>query len=631
MAGVLEYALSLKTAGFDGPLKQSEANLRGLDKSAGGAGSSLGGLAAGFTGATAVVGAFAVATAGALSVLQSYAEFDGLVRGLKTIEGTAADTQARLTLLRDVAKLPGLGFEEAVRGDIRLRAVGLSAQQSENILRSFGNAIATVGGGKAELDGVILALGQIQSKGKISTEEINQLAERVPQVRAAIKDAFGTSDIEALGKSTLTTTQFIDGLTESIGKLPKVTGGAQNTLDNYNDSWKQLKTTSAEFAVGISSTWIDSVSGAFQQASRDLNAFKEFFGVVTPGLGGTDGAGKDIQEYRKKKADKLALDEAAAAAERAVATANEAFWQAKGEERAENEKKLAEERTKIEAKQQKDILAAQEKVFAARLSEAANIERQIAALKSAGPSGAPAINGAKDLGVKSAIAERTAEIVTLEKRLAEVRAASASKEESTAKAAEAKAEAAAKEIATQSKASSLFEAEGALLEAKANKQTKLVATLERQAKVEALKLELMDKQGLAADEAAAAAEKRIALEERVAKPRKGVLDAAASAAARLARRSAGAIAYDERKNRTGGLGDSLGKFGDLGARLGKFGGLADRLSPDAAAAQLARGSSGADPGKSRREERKEAQKKAENPLLAAVNEIKAQLATLTTA
>jgi hypothetical protein len=55
------------------------------------------------------------------------------------------------------------------------------------------------------------------------------------------------------------------------------------------------------------------------------------------------------------------------------------------------------------------------------------------------------------------------------------------------------------------------------------------------------------------------------------------------------------------------------------------------LSPAAAAEKLERGSNAADPGKSRREEREQAKQKAENPLLAAVNEIKAQLATLTTA
>jgi tape measure domain-containing protein len=568
---------------------------------------------------------FGTATAAALSNLQSYAEFDGLVRGLKTIEGTAAGTQARLELLRDVAKLPGLGFEEAVRGDIRLRAVGLSAKQSESILRSFGNAIATVGGGKAELDGVILALGQIQSKGKISTEEINQLAERVPQVRDAIKDAIGTSDIEALGKSTLTTTQFIDGLTESLGKLPKVTGGAQNTLDNYNDSWKELTNSANEFAVGISSTWIDSVSGAFNQATRDLKALKDFFGVPTPGLGGEDGAGADIQAFRKKREEKAALAKAAADAQRAADLANEAFAKRLADERADYEKEVLEKRVEAEAEASKRIRRLREEGFAATLDPEADLRRRISEKKAEGPSDRKALEGTQDLLVKEQIFQRGTEILKLEKQLAELQAQRTAKAAAEAESAESKAESAAKESKARSTAKAAFELEGKILDAKAAKNTKLVESLERQAKVESLKLELMEKQGLAEKEAASAAEKRIALEERAANPkRRGVLDAAASAAARAGRRSAADVARDERRGGAGNNTDRLA-LADLERRRNR------PLSPAAAAEQLARGKGAADPGKTRREERAEAKQKASDPLLAAVRGIEELLETSATA
>jgi hypothetical protein len=182
------------------------------------------------------------------------------------------------------------------------------------------------------------------------------------------------------------------------------------------------------------------------------------------------------------------------------------------------------------------------------------------------------------------------------------------------------------------------------LEARANKQTKLVATLERQAKVEALKLDLMEQQGLAADDAAKAAEKRITLEERAAKPRRGLLDAAASAAARASRRSGADQAKGELRGSSGGNTDKLA-LADFNKRQSKSrGGNTERLaaadlarrnsrplSPAAAAERLSRGSAGADPGKSRREEREQAKQKAENPLLSAVNEIKDKLESITSA
>jgi tape measure domain-containing protein len=173
--------------------------------------------------------------AGATAVMAA-AELDSLTRGLTAVTGSAAKTSAQLARLQDVAKLPGLGFREAIRGSINLQAAGLSAATAERALRAFGNALATVGKGKADLDGVILALGQIQSKGKISAEEINQLAERVPQIRTAMQAAFGTADTERLGKAGLTATRFIEGLISQLEKLPQASGGAANAFENLSDA-----------------------------------------------------------------------------------------------------------------------------------------------------------------------------------------------------------------------------------------------------------------------------------------------------------------------------------------------------------------------------------------------------------
>ena len=175
---------------------------------------------------------------GALS-LRSAAQFDSLERGLRAVSKSAGDAEAQMARLRKVAELPGLGFREAVQGSINLQAAGLSAGTAERALRAFGNALATVGKGRAELDGVVLALSQIQSKGKISAEEINQLAERLPQIRVAIRDAFGTADTEAIQKLGVTSEQFIEKVIQQFEKLPPVTGGLANSFENLRDRAEQ--------------------------------------------------------------------------------------------------------------------------------------------------------------------------------------------------------------------------------------------------------------------------------------------------------------------------------------------------------------------------------------------------------
>lgn len=172
---------------------------------------------------------------GTLSV-RSATQLDSLRRGLTAVAGSSEEAERQLARLAEVAKLPGLGFREAIQGSIRLQAAGLSAELAEDALRGFGNALATVGAGKAELDAVSRALSQIASKGKISAEEINQIAEVVPQIRVVMEQAFGTSNSELLQKMGIDAETFVRKVTDELLKLEQVTGGPANAFENLSDA-----------------------------------------------------------------------------------------------------------------------------------------------------------------------------------------------------------------------------------------------------------------------------------------------------------------------------------------------------------------------------------------------------------
>lgn len=178
-----------------------------------------------------------------MAIYEATAEMDSLKRGLTAVMGSSSAAAAEMERLKEVAKLPGLGYQEAIRMSTSLQAAGMSAGMARNAMMAFGNALATVGKGKAELDGVGLALSQIMSKGKVSAEEINQIAERVPQIRVAMESAFGTASTEMIQKMGMTSGQFIRGVTDELGKLEKVTGGLRNGTENLSDAWFQFKAT----------------------------------------------------------------------------------------------------------------------------------------------------------------------------------------------------------------------------------------------------------------------------------------------------------------------------------------------------------------------------------------------------
>jgi tape measure domain-containing protein len=196
-------------------------------------------VARGFSGALGTIASggviFALASF-AKTALDADVKMDSLRRGLISVSGSAEIADAELKRLEESAKLPGLGFAEAVEGSVRLQAAGISADTARRALEGFGAALAEVGKGKADLDGVTLALSQIASKGKVSAEEINQLAERVPQIRVIMQEAFGTADTEVLQKAKIGSQQFIEEITERAHAHAKVMAGIRDDLDNTADT-----------------------------------------------------------------------------------------------------------------------------------------------------------------------------------------------------------------------------------------------------------------------------------------------------------------------------------------------------------------------------------------------------------
>ena len=228
MAGALDIGsifvkIGLKDDGFARGMKGAKSSMQEV----GAAASQLGGIMS--AAITAPMIGFSIA-AGRAGI-----QMDSLKRGLTAVTGSSAETEVQLKRLKEIAKLPGLGMAEAVQGSINLQAAGMSAALAESALTGFGNALATDGKGKADLEGVQMALSQIMSKGVISAEEINQLAERVPQIRKIMESAFGTSNTEQLQKLGISSEEFVRKITVELNKLPKVAGGAQNAWENMTD------------------------------------------------------------------------------------------------------------------------------------------------------------------------------------------------------------------------------------------------------------------------------------------------------------------------------------------------------------------------------------------------------------
>lgn len=220
----LNVALRLNTREFERGIRNAERALQESSARLANIGNTL---SLGITAPLGLIGAGAIQAAG---------EFEKLRLGLEATMAGAGysinQVNDELKALQEIAKAPGLDFEQAVQGSLRLQSVGLSADQARETLNQFANGVAAAGGTAQNLESVTRQLSQIISKGKILNEDLIILKENMPSVSKAMVDAFGTADAEGLRKLGISAEEFVGTLTKELAKAPRVAGGLANSLVN---------------------------------------------------------------------------------------------------------------------------------------------------------------------------------------------------------------------------------------------------------------------------------------------------------------------------------------------------------------------------------------------------------------
>lgn len=171
--------------------------------------------------------------------IEAYGEIQALQKGLEAVSGSASFANKQFGQLKEVAKLPGLGLQEAVKGSINLQSIGISAGNAKNILQQFGNAIATVGKGRVEFERAIYGVQQLANTDFPLGEDLNIIKDAVPQVSSLLKEAFGTSRSDDLQKLKISSKQVLDVIVNGLEKLPRVAGGIKGAFENLGDSTQQ--------------------------------------------------------------------------------------------------------------------------------------------------------------------------------------------------------------------------------------------------------------------------------------------------------------------------------------------------------------------------------------------------------
>lgn len=283
----LNFRIGADVKGINKAIREAERSLKGAVSSFSSIGNSLS-LAlsvpiAAFTG-------LSIKAAGEMEAMRFALE--GTMKGA----GRSVD-EARMELeaLRKAALAPGLDFEQAVKGSVRLQSVGKSAEEAREIIVQLANALALSGGTAEGLDGVTRQFTQMIGKGKIMQEDLTIILENMPALAKVMQDTFGTTNAEMLRKMGVSVEDFIGRLTTGMKDLPRAQGGIANSIVNAQNAIKQAiadvgteinKAFNITGALDTFSGWVTGIAKWFKDLDEDtkrlIGSFVVFAAVLGP-------------------------------------------------------------------------------------------------------------------------------------------------------------------------------------------------------------------------------------------------------------------------------------------------------------------------------------------------------------
>lgn len=195
----------------------------------------------------------------------------------ETMLGSAQAADDFLRDLADFAAATPFDFPGLQDSSRLLLAFGFQAESVIPIVGTLGDATSALGGGTDTLEGVVRALGQMQTKGKVATQELLQLAERGIPVFDILKEKLNltgeqVADIGTLGISSSTAiTAILEGLGERFG------GAMQKQSRTILGLWSTVKDSVSLIATDLGAKLSESLdlTGLLERLTSWLDTLRE--------------------------------------------------------------------------------------------------------------------------------------------------------------------------------------------------------------------------------------------------------------------------------------------------------------------------------------------------------------------
>jgi tape measure domain-containing protein len=270
MATIAELLVKIN-ANSSGLRKEIASSQRQMKRAFGPEALETSSAAAGLLGVlTAAIGATGVASvslAGKLSMTQ---------KALETLTGSAETAKNMIGDLKKLDDKSSFSFETYAKGAQKLLALGTAADQVIPTLTTVGDASAALGQGEEGIDRIILALSQMTAKGKVSAQEMNQLAENNVQGWRYLSEAMGVSIAEVMKLAEKGSINGRAAVQTILAGLQKDYKGSMDKIANETPIvWNTIVSSAGQILAGIGPT-VDKAFGINKTLIKARDYLVEF-------------------------------------------------------------------------------------------------------------------------------------------------------------------------------------------------------------------------------------------------------------------------------------------------------------------------------------------------------------------
>lgn len=214
----------------------------------------------------------------------------------ETLLGSAQAAQEQLAWMADFAAATPFEYAELDNASSRMKAFGFTIEQTRALLGTLGDAAAATGTGSEGIDRITTALGQMNAKTKVQTQEMMQLTEMGIPAWQMLADAMGITTPELMklveqglvpaGKAIPV---LVEGMNKAFGgsmaKQAQTFTGRISTLkdnvkmllgDAFKPAFGWLSGTALPAVIGL----VDKLSAGFKEGGF-MGAVREAFGPKT--------------------------------------------------------------------------------------------------------------------------------------------------------------------------------------------------------------------------------------------------------------------------------------------------------------------------------------------------------------